>query len=109
MTHDDLDVELRTAAAHHDLIAGAAVTSGPADLAELGLTGDGDVRVISQSDRQRARLGTDPVTPGRDRAFDGGLPSLDEGVVDLGDVQQLGSPRSEERRVGKECRTRWRA
>ena len=48
MTHDDLDIELCTAAAHHDLIAGAAVTARPADLAELSLTGDSDVGVISQ-------------------------------------------------------------
>ena len=49
VTHDDLDVEPGAAVAHHDLVAGAAVAAGPADLAELGLTVDGDVGVIGQA------------------------------------------------------------
>src|SRR5215207_10212538 len=76
MTHDYLDLELCAATAHHDLIAGAAVTAHPADFAELRLTSDADVGVVSQGDRQRSRLGADPVAAGRDRAFDRGLPSL---------------------------------
>src|SRR5215203_2778192 len=91
MTHDYLDLELCAATAHHDLIAGAAVTARPADFAELRLTSDADVGVISQGDRQGSRLGADPIAAGRDRALDRGLPSLYQGIVDLGDVEQLGS------------------
>ena len=50
MTHHDLDVELCTAAAHHDLVAGAAVTARPADPAELSFAGDSHIGVIGQVD-----------------------------------------------------------
>ena len=46
MAHDNLDVELCTTTAHHDLITGTAVTARPADPAELGFAGDGDIGVI---------------------------------------------------------------
>ena len=95
MTHDDLDVEPCTTAAHHDLIAGTAVTARPADFAELGLTGDSDVGVISQADGQRSGLSADSVTAGLDRALDRRLPSLYKSVVDLSNVQQLGRSSSD--------------
>src|SRR4029453_10391127 len=81
MTHDDLDVEPCAALAHHDLIAGAAVTARPADLAELSLTGDSDVGVISQADGQRSGLGADAVAAGFDRAFDRRLPHWPQSIV----------------------------
>src|SRR5215210_1320091 len=63
VSHHDLDLELGAAIAHHDLVARTIVSARPADLAELRLTGNGYVGIITQSDRQTSRFGADPATP----------------------------------------------
>ena len=91
MPHHDLDIETGAAVTHDDLVAGAAVPTGPADLAELCFTLDGDIGVVGQMDRQGARLGTDAGAARRDRSLDGGRTGLDEGVGDLFDVEEFGA------------------